>query len=184
MRAYVVAEGPTDILFLKALIPAEIQSQTAFVAGNSRTNLASVARTLLVTRHKPLAVLADADSVDGSAVLERRRQMEELVREVSGGVPVRVFVISPEIETLLLHVPAALERITGHKLTTENLALARYRPGKVVQQLGQDKAVTIDQIVRSLSPEELNTLREASPIKELITFLAEHAAPKQQAQTV
>src|SRR5436309_859747 len=112
MRAYVVVEGTTDVNLITRLLPPEVLQQTAVVAGGGRSNLTSVARTLLVTRRKPLVVLVDADTVDESSVLQRRREIEELIRQISAGVPFKVFIMVPEIEALLFRVPAALERIT------------------------------------------------------------------------
>jgi hypothetical protein len=183
MKAYVVVEGLTDVKLITSLLPQEIQQQTTLVPAGGRTNLTSVARTLLVTKRKPLAVLVDADTVDETSVLELRRETEELLRAVSGGVPFKVFMMVPEIEALLFRVPAAVERITGLQLSADNMALSRYNPHQVILQLGQNKSVIIEQIVNGLTAEELNRIRETSPIKELIEFLSEKVVPKQQPQT-
>ncbi len=183
MKAYVVVEGPTDVSLITRLLPHEVQQQTAVVPAGGRANLTSAARTLLVTRRKPLAVLADADTVDESAVLDLRRETEQWIRAVSGGVPFKVFMMVPEIEALLFRVPAAVERITGQQLSADSIAQSRYRPGRAILQLGQDKSGIIEQVVNGLTEEEVNVIRAASPIKELINFLSEQVVPQQIPQT-
>lgn len=183
MKAYVVVEGLTDIKLITSLLPQEIQQHTTVVPAGGRTNLASVARTLLVTRRKPLAVLVDADTVDETLVLELRRDTEALLRAVSGGVPFKVFMMVPDIEALLFRVPAAVERITGQRVSADNMALFRNQLSQVILQLGQGKGVIIEQIVNGLTAEDLDLIRETSPIKELIEFLSEKVIPKQQPQT-
>jgi hypothetical protein len=183
MKAYLVVEGLTDAKLLSSLLPPEIQEQTAVVPAGGRANLTSAARTLLVTRRKPLAVLVDADTVDASSVLDLRRETEEWIRAVSGGVPFKVFMMVPEIEALLFRVPAAVERIAGQQLSADNMTLSRYKPHQVILQLSQNKSVIIEQIINGLTAEELNVIRETSPIKELIAFLSEKVVTKQQPQT-
>lgn len=184
MNAYVVVEGPTAANLLTRLLPHELQQQTAIVPAGGRTNLTSVARTLLVMKQKPLAVLLDADSVDESAVRQKRLETEELIRAISGGVPFKVFMIVPELEALLFAVPAALERIAGRKLSPDTLALSRYNPRRAILQLGQGPSDIIEQVIHGLTADEVNVIRQVSPIQELIQFLAERVAVKQQPQAV
>lgn len=183
MNAYIVVEGNTDATLITKLLPAEIQQQTAVVVGGGRANLTSSARTLLVTKRKPLALLIDSDTLDENSVVERRRETEGLLRAVSGGVPFKVFVIVPAIEALLFRVSAAVERITGKKFSAENLALSRFQPQQAILQLGQNKSELFEQIIDGLSSEDLDQLRGTSPIKELIEFLAEMLLPALQSQT-
>jgi hypothetical protein len=183
MKAYVVVEGLTDAKLLSNLLPPAILQHSAIVEAGGRANLTSAARTLLVTRRKPLAVLVDADTVDESSVLDLRRETEEWIRGVSGGVPFKVFMMVPEIEALLFRAPAAVERITGQQLSADNMTLAKYKPHQVILQLGQNKTEIIEQIINGLTAEELHAIRETSPIKELIVFLSEKVATKQQPQT-
>lgn len=183
MKAYVVVEGHTDIKLITGLLPEEIQQHTAVVVAGKRSSLVSVARTLLVTRRKPLAIFADADTVDESSVLSLRRQREELLQAVSGGVPFKVLLVVPEVEALLFAVPEAIERIAGQQLSADNLALAKYNPCQVLVQLGKNKQVFIEQFADTLTDEELNRIRETSPLKELIEFLSENVVSIRQPQS-
>ncbi len=183
MKCYVVVEGPTDAGLITRLLPVEIQQQAAVVLAGGRANLASVARTLLVTRRKPLAVLVDADTVDQSTAIQARRDIEGLVRAASGGIPFKVIMLVPEMEGLLFRAPEALERITGQPLSADTLALARYNPLQAIMQLGPGKSAILEQVVKGLTDEDVDAIRDAAPIKELIEFLTETVAPKHQPQT-
>ena len=173
MKAYVVVEGPADVKLITCLLPQEIQRQVAVVSASGRSNLTSVARTILVTRRKPLVILRDADNIDQSSTEHLRSETEEFVRAVSVGIPFKVFLIVPEIEALLFTVPAALERLTGQQLSPGDLALAKFRPKQVIMKLGLSNTSGIEQIVKGLTEQERNEIREVSPIKEMIDFLSE-----------
>lgn len=188
MKAYVVVEGPSDLTLLTRLLPPEVLQHTAVIVGGGRSNVISVARTLLVTKRKPLAVLVDADTMDEAAVLQQRRDTEELLRAVAGGVPFKVFIVTPSVDGLLFRVPAVLERITGQKLSADILSLSRYAPHRAILQMAQNKDVQsknvlMELIVNGLTTEEANVLREESPLRELIRFLLDHLVLKQQSQS-
>ena len=104
MNAFLVVKDIADVKLVTSLLPPEIQRQITVVAAGDRSNLTSVARTLLVTKRKPLAVLVNAGPVDGNSALGLRRETEELLRAVSGGVPFKVFMMMPEIEAMLFTV--------------------------------------------------------------------------------
>lgn len=176
MRAYVVVESLTGEPLVARLLAQEIQQQTMVVPGRGRGSATSVARTLLVSRQKPVAVLVDADTFVDGPTTHLRQETKELVRMASAGAPSQVFVVVPKLEVLLFQVPAALERIAGHPLSPVSLAVSRYDPALVIRQLGR----TVDQVVNGLTDEEVNVIRDASPIKELIAFLAEQVTPLPQ----
>src|SRR5688572_3356592 len=100
MKAYVVVEGMLDAVFLRAVLPKELLKVTELVAAGERSNLASVARTLLITRRKPLAIVADADAMDEGSVHEKQQSTEELVRAVAAGLPTKVILVRPALEAL------------------------------------------------------------------------------------
>jgi len=180
MKAYVVMEGLTNVQLITNLVPQDIRPQITVVPVGERANLSSVARTLLVIRRKPVAALVNANTVDEKSVLEKRQETEGLLRAMSGGVPFKVFMMVPEIETLLFNAPEAIERITGQQLSADNLALSRHNPRQVILQLGQNKSDIIEQIVSGLTTEDLSLIRESSPMRELIEFLSEKLAPQPQ----
>ncbi len=174
MKAYIVVEGFDDAKIIGELLPQEIRQQTTIlpISASGIANLASVARTLLVTRRKPVAVLYDADTVDEYEVYNSRSELEELLRAVSGGTPFKVFPLVPDIEAFLCSNLAILEsESAGESPINSNL------PRRILQS-GINKSAVMAQIVHGLKSEEITTIRETSPIKELIEFLSAKIEPK------
>ncbi len=185
MRAYIVVDESTEdestnSKIVARLLPSEIRSEIAVVPVGPRSTVVSVARTLLATRYKPLAVLINTKTVDEPSVEIRQEGVEDLVQAAAAGVPFKVLMMVPEFEVLLFKVPEALERVSGQKLSVEDVIVARYQPHKVIQQLGKDDAGFVERVVNELTEEELNVIRESSPINELIDFLTAKVAPTPQ----
>jgi hypothetical protein len=75
-----VLEGPTDRELISALLPTHLVSLVSLVPTGGMSNLASVARTLLVKHKEPVAVLADTDSLDAGVIHERYTTLQQLLR--------------------------------------------------------------------------------------------------------
>src|SRR5438552_18495956 len=104
MKAYVVFEEGTAGPLLRAVPPPDFLEEVGLVESGRRSNLLSVARTLLSARQKPVAVLRETLSVDERAIHERIQLAEELLDLSAGGVPKRVIPLIPEIEVVFFQV--------------------------------------------------------------------------------
>jgi hypothetical protein len=123
MRVFLLVEGDSDLALFQRLLPSEIQSETTIVTAGGRSNITSKARSLMVTKRRPLALVTDADAVEKDAVEQRFQTLEELVRSATAGVPYKVILAVPEIESWFFVVPKALERLSGKKLSSEQREL-------------------------------------------------------------
>lgn len=172
MIAYVVTEGEADQALLLRLAPPDLLTDVEVVAAGE-SSVVSMARSLLVRRQVPVALVLDAESSDERAVQERRASTEEVVRSVSGDLPVAVILAVPELEVVLFHDLAVIERILGLPLSSELVALARAEPTRALDQLCIASGTLQDrfQIVRALTPQDALSLRGATVIQELIQFL-------------
>lgn len=94
-KAYVITEGPFDAEILKQLLSAKVLRDTEFVVAHGRYGAQSVARTLLATRHIPVALVVDADTTDEARIAEQKDFLEELLRQASSGTRFQVFLIKP-----------------------------------------------------------------------------------------
>jgi hypothetical protein len=77
--------------------------------------MASRARSFLVLRRTPVAVVVDAGSLSPAVIEECREGMEELIQAAAGSVPVKVVVAVPEIEAWFFAVPEVIERVLGRR---------------------------------------------------------------------
>ena len=108
MIAYIVVEGPADADWLRAAFPPESLEDVAIVPAGDLSEATSMARTLLVTRRKPLAFVFDADAEAPNVVRERFQSAQEIVGMVAGRVPFRVVLAVPSLEAL--SIPGADSR--------------------------------------------------------------------------
>lgn len=174
MRAYLLVEGETDLALFERLLPPQILPETSIVAVGGRSSIASMARSLMIARGKPVALVADADTVERNAVEQRFQALDELVGSAAAGVPYKVIVAVPEIESWFFAVPGVLERLSGKTLSPEQLELGTLRPKEVLRQLFKDRVPPhFYRLVGELTESEIQTLRETEPRKELIEFLTE-----------
>jgi hypothetical protein len=185
VKAFVIVKGQTDVEILKALLPHEIVDSISTVTAGERSNLTSVARTLLVTQHKPVAILVKAESQDETLIQQQRQTTEDLVKAVSGKVPVKVILLVPEIEIVFFQAPRVIERVFGPALPDELVILARDNPKAALSQLFARKMPgphNLRAVLDRLDDEDIESLRSTPPIRELITFLTETAnRPPQKA---
>jgi hypothetical protein len=64
MRVYLLVEGNSDVALFKRLLPPEIEPETTVATAGERSNITSKARSLMVTKRRPLALVTDADAVE------------------------------------------------------------------------------------------------------------------------
>jgi hypothetical protein len=133
----------------------------------------SLARSLLVRRRKPVAVLLDSGSVHPEVIQERRENTEELIRAAAGTVPVTVVLAVPELESVFFHAPEVLDKLFGTKVPGELLSLGRRDPVGVLRELSRQRNTSWDMrlALQSLDAQDLERLRSAPPIQELSAFL-------------
>ncbi len=184
MKVYLLVEGNSDQALFQRLLPPEIQPEITIVAGG-RSNITSIARSLMVTRRRPLALVADADTAEKGAIEQRFQILDELVRSVNAGIPYKIILAVPEIESWFFEVPELLERLSGKKLSPEQQELGELRPKEVLRQIFKDQGpLPLHGLASELTEAEVKTLRETKPRKELIEFLAEQVNRKTEPQPV
>ena len=98
--AYVVVEDNAGANTLKRLLPRTLAGKTRFVIADAKGSAVSDARTILVLKKRPLALVVDADANDESSVKERRETLRQLLRNVAPGVACEAFVAVPTVEEL------------------------------------------------------------------------------------
>ncbi|MBD2596961.1 hypothetical protein H6G74_21900 [Nostoc spongiaeforme FACHB-130] len=83
MIAYIVCEGASDVELLQRVLPKELLNNIEIVAAGGLSAIKSLARSLVVRRQVPIAIVADADSVAPEVVQERLSSIEEIVKSVA-----------------------------------------------------------------------------------------------------
>jgi uncharacterized protein DUF3226 len=183
MKVYLLVEGKSDLDLFRRLLPSEILPDTTIVTAGGRSNITSKASSLMVTKRRPLALVTDADTIEKDAVEQRLQSLQELVRSATAGVPYKIILAVPEIESWFFVVPEVLERLSGKKLSPEQQELGEMRPKEVLAQIFKNQEPwSVARLASELTELEVQTLRETQPRKELIAFLTEQANKKIEQQ--
>lgn len=174
-RVYIFVEGPTDATFLRRVLPPEALRGAELVTAGGSSGIASLARSVLVRRKRPVAVVMDSDSVDPDVIEERQQSTEDLIRAAGGSIPVKVVSAVPEIEAWFFAAPEAIQRVLGQKVSAESVALGRRDPHGVLQQLaGESKRQwDTDRAISLLDAQDIEHIRALQEVQELNRFLQE-----------
>ena len=173
MIAYIICESRSDIQILQAILPKQLLKEVEFVAAGGISSVTSLARSIVVRRQVPVAIVVDADSTVTELVQMRTNSLTEIVESVSVNTPVKVILFVPEMEAIFFQDHQLLSRLLGYKPSQDELNAAVSEPRKILKQL-IIKSQEVDdfaQFINRLSDEDIDTLRNTSAIQELICFL-------------
>ena len=173
MIAYIICEGTLDEQLLQHVLPEELLNNVKIVSAGGLSATKSLARSLLVRRQVPVAIVVDADSVTPDSIQERLNSIEEIVKSVSIGAPVKVILAVPEIETIFFQDNLLLSRLLGYEPSQDILSWAAFNPRKALEQLlsQSQKVHSCSQIINQLTNEDIEILSKAPVIQEIIYFL-------------
>lgn len=169
MKAYIVCEGNSDKKLLEAILPKELLKDVEIVAAGGLSAIKSLSRSLLVRRQVPVAIVADADSVDPDLIQERIKSIEELVKGVAVDTPVKVILAIPALEIIFFQDDLLLSRLLGYKPSEDLLSLSTSQPYQVLRDLLYPS--TYRSTIDRLTGDDLDILRKAPVIQEIINFL-------------
>jgi hypothetical protein len=172
-QVYVFVEGASDAEFLRRILPPEVLTSAEIVSAGGSSGIPSLARSVLVRRRKPVAVVMDADSIEPDVIAERQEDTEELIRAADASVPVKVVAAVPEIEAWLFAAPEVIARTLGESVPPEFVRLGRRDPKGVLQQLAERHQKTWDtrRAVGLLNDEDVDRIRALPEVAELSMFL-------------
>lgn len=173
MIAYVLTDSEFIAALLLRLITKEDQADVYIKAFASST-LYSLARTLLLERDRPVAVVVDANTPNPEGIARERRGAEELLRDVAGGLrPFKVVLAVPEIEAVFFERPEVLRRRFDGAVTDHLLELGQYSARAALRKLAADGdgEKLRWEILNSLTDDEVAALRRTDLIREVLEFM-------------
>lgn len=175
MIAYIVCEGPFDAELLKTVLPEKLLNDVPVVSAGGLSAVKSLARSLVVRRQVPIIIVVDADSVVPELVQERLKDIEEIVEIVAINTPVKVVLAVPEMETIFFQDAIFLSRLLGYSPPQNLLDLAVFKPkealGQLLSESEPNNHISPLEIIARLSNEDIDILRKAPFIQEIINFL-------------
>jgi hypothetical protein len=122
MSAFVVVEGPRDAQILRWLLTSAQIGDVQLVAGGSKSSATSLARSISVARHVPVAAVVDADTSDSDSVIEQELIFDDFVRALPITAPCRLFLAIPTLEEALFPDTSSVEAVFGVRFSAEEKA--------------------------------------------------------------
>lgn len=170
MNSYVVTEGKLEAEFLRRILLSAGLSDMHVIAAGGKSSVISLARSILATRSSPVAVVLDADTIDGISIREQETVYYDLLRMASARTPFRLFFAIPEFEGILFHDLDALKRILAIDIPEEAIREARYQPKKVLVNLIPERAV-LTWIIPRVDDDAAASMARHPLMRSLIDFL-------------
>lgn len=179
MKVWIVVEGPSDLAVLRSLLPKEVQSVCSFTPTGGRSNILSVARTLLVKHQEPVAVLTDTDSLDPAAIRDSYVTSEQLLRAAAGGIPFKVIPCIPVMESIFFESTEILSRIFPKVNHDSYVMFYKTQPKEALAFLLAQGGgpTTLAKLLQKLTEEDVEQFRATYPIPELLMFIHEVLGP-------
>jgi hypothetical protein len=170
---YVLVEGKNDEALLRRVLPEDVLADVQLVNAGGSDSIPSLARSMLVRRKCPIAVLMDSDSLDPDAIEERQQGTEELIRAANASIPVKVVTAIPEIEAWLLTTPETVARLVGQPVSEEWLEWGRRDPKHALSSLAAkgNRKWDTDEAIEALDERDLQQIRTIPEVVALSEFL-------------
>jgi hypothetical protein len=173
MIAYIVCEGSEDVQLLRTILPSPLLTEVEIAAAGGISSIKSLARSLIVRRQVPVAIVFGADSKVPELIQERIKDIEEIVECVSINTPIKVLAFAPAMESIFFQDIHLLSEIIGFNPSQDILNLALSQPRKALDELlsQSDKVSDRLQLINQLSHENTENLQANPVIQGLISFL-------------
>src|SRR5262249_4915119 len=135
MKAYVVTQRGLPEELVPCLLPTGLQDEVAIVSADDESDATSLARSLLVRRKVPVAMLLDAESISPRLVRQRTLELRALLPSVTAGGQAEVFLAAPELEAFFFQPPRLLERVLGLPIPETLQIFSEARPKEALNRL-------------------------------------------------
>lgn len=177
MIAYIIAEGYSDVTILKKILPQTLLKEVEIIAAGGKASAQSLARSLVVRRQVPVAIVADADSIDTRIATQQTQEMTNMIESVAINTPVKVILSVPAIESIFFDDLALLSKLIGYELPEDTINQAKTQPGLVLQNLLSQSNIKVnkkngfDALLNRLTEQDIKILQLTPVMQELIEFL-------------
>lgn len=174
----IVVEGAVDATILKGILRGAVQTPPKIMIAGGRSSAVSLARTILVGRSCPIAVVLDADTKDPRQIAQTHGELEASLAAAGSTAPFWVCVAVPTIEAWLWRDVDGLRRFFNGAWPAELEIEARFAPKDVIERLfGQQRGhFGPDAAGRLIDVLDLDRIRCAQEVKELVAFLTRFAS--------
>ena len=172
MTAYLVCESERDARLLTHILPKELLETVEIIPAGGLSAVKSLARSLLVRRQAPVAVVIDSDSLEPAQVEVRSKDVQDIIGGVSANTPFKVILAVPTLWAVFFYDVSLLSQMLGYMPSSELLTLATYQPRQALAQLisQSEKYQSEDQLIEQMTKQSAETFWQIPVIKNIIQF--------------
>lgn len=173
MTLFIVVEGPKDEQLIDAVMSAmAVRGPYEIVRAEGKSHAVSVAGTMLTLDEGPVILALDSDTTSEHLLAEQRSDLRALLNRAASPQLWRLVFFVPELESVLTHDDAVVQRIFGRHLDEVEQALREVAPRKALDRLlsstKRDWSHIIDRI--RTDPELAAMVARAPGMREIVDF--------------
>jgi len=174
MMVYLVVEDATGVRLLERVLPSAGDRCVRLLDGDGRESL-YVPHSIRGAWGDSAVLLLNARSVDPENIDYQRENKEEVLAILGTPLRTELLFAVPELEAVLFHDPAILERLLGLEMTGEERIEARFIPKKVLARLLERSGRFADEaaLIDALDEWAVRRIAEHPLIQELEALIAE-----------
>lgn len=179
MRVYIVAEDAADVRLLERVLPPAARRCVELLSGGGgNASALSLARSVRIDTGEPVILLVNARAVDEKNIAEQRWDTEFLLTSVGPPVRAELMFAIPELEVVLFHDPAVLERVLGMEIPERARIEARFIPKQVLAELiaASGRFADASELIAALGDDDARRLAEHPLIRQLEGLIADMQA--------
>lgn len=171
----IVVEGETDAAILGHVLGV-LPSAPSILVGHGRSSAISLARSALVARGTPTALVLDANSTDEDQIVRTRVELEEALTAAGSAAPYHVCLAIPTIEAWLWRDSDGMKRILNGTRWPDVETEARFAPKRVLVTLleQRNERYSPQAIDRLMARVDLARIRNTDEVRGLLAFLNQH----------
>ncbi len=124
----------------------------------------------MIKEKLPLVFILDSDTTNPNEIEKKKSIIDDYLSPF-GANRYKIFMFSPEIETIFFTNPKAIETFFGISISDKSLL---YNPKEYLNHLCMNKNITYEYFlnnIKNLDENALNDLRENNTIKEILNSL-------------
>ena len=181
MTLTIVVEGRRDQELIGAVMDAVLTGGARVVLAGGRSHAVSMAGTMLTLREEPVVLAIDADTSEERLIGEQRSNLHALLNRAASPSRWCLALFVPEIESVLVHDDAVVQRLFGRPLDEVEQALRDVAPKKSLERLLRTSEQDWSNVIARLKGDrELAALVARAPgMREIVEFarrVTAHAA--------
>ncbi|MCY1021161.1 hypothetical protein [Pyxidicoccus sp. MSG2] len=176
MRTYIVTEGKLESALLERLVqchPVLRERVIQMHPMENRTSAHMAARTLLILRHEPVAMINSPETLSPRLLAEQRAFLEWRLGEAGAPEDWLVVLVPPNVAVLLFRDDAIMSAVLPGRLSIEERIRGRYEPRAVLTELfaGAGEGPFPEALIQRIARADLSPLWRLEVLQTLETFL-------------